>query len=143
MKLTRILIGEILESNPGFEKEIDKLKDKGATYIDSGDYGSVYLLNGKAVKVTTDEVELEHAQALEGKKTNNFVYIYDVQVINPKLGIITMDVMGKFKGEVPEEFIYNLEKEAKSLGIDPEELDIRPDNFMVHTKSGNIKMTDV
>jgi len=143
MKLTRILIGEILESNPGFEKEIDKLKDKGATYIDSGDYGSVYLLNGKAVKVTTDEVELEHAQALEGKKTNNFVYIYDVQVINPKLGIITMDVMGKFKGEVPEEFIYNLEKEAKSLGIDPEELDIRPDNFMVHPKSGNIKMTDV
>ena len=143
MKLTRILIGEILESNPGFEREIDKLKDKGATYIGSGDYGSVYLLNGKAVKVTTDEVELEHAQALEGKKTNNFVYIYDVQVINPKLGIITMDVMGKFKGEIPEEFIYNLEREAKLLGIDPEELDIRPDNFMVHPKSGKLKMTDV
>lgn len=143
MKLTRILIGEILESNPGFEREIDKLKDRGATYIDSGDYGSVYLLNGKAVKVTTDEVELEHAQVLEGKKTNNFVYIYDVQVINPKLGIITMDVMGKFKGEIPEEFIDNLEKEAKSLGIDPEELDIKPDNFMVHPKSGKIKMTDV
>ena len=143
MKLTRILIGEILESNPGFEREIDKLKDKGATYIGSGDYGSVYLLNGKAVKVTTDEVELEHAQVLEGKKTNNFVYIYDVQVINPKLGIITMDVMGKFKGEIPEEFIYNLEREAKLLGIDPEELDIRPDNFMVHPKSGKLKMTDV
>ena len=39
MKLTRILIGEILESNRGFEIEIDKLKEKGATYIGSGDYG--------------------------------------------------------------------------------------------------------
>ena len=46
-----------------------------------------------------------------------------------------------------QEDIYNtidaLEKEAKKLGIDPDELDIRPDNFMEDPSTGKIKMTDV
>ena len=143
MKLSHIILEGPLEYNPGFSKEIDKIQDKGGKYIDSGDYGSVYLLNGRAVKVTTDEVELEHAEILKGKKTNNFVHIHDVNIINNKLGIITMDVMGKYRGEISEEFIDKLEAEAKRLGIPPDELDIRPDNFMVDPKSGKIKMTDV
>ena len=143
MKLSKIILEGPLEYDPGFSREIDKIQDQGGKYIGSGDYGSVYLLNGKAVKVTTDEVEIEHAEILKGKKTNNFVYIYDVKKLDTKLGIITMEVMGEYKGEVPNEFIDALEKEASNLGIDPDELDLRPDNFMVHPKTGKLKMTDV
>ena len=81
MKTTRITLGEVLQYDPDFEAEVDKIKDQGGVYISdkpSGDYGTVFLLNGKAVKVTTDLVELEHAQKLKGKKTNNFAFIYDV-----------------------------------------------------------------
>ena len=54
-----------------------------------------------------------------------------------------MEVMGEYKGDIPEKFLQGLEKEALNYGIPPNELDIRPDNFMVHPKSGKIKMTDV
>jgi hypothetical protein len=143
MKLSQIIFEGPLQYDPDFNREIDKIQDQGGKYLGSGDYGSVYLLKGRAVKVTTDQDELDHAEILKGKKTNNFVYIYDVQRLGDKLGIITMEVMGDYKGEIPSEFLDALEREAERLGIDPEELDIRPDNFMVHPKSGNLKMTDV
>ena len=143
MKLSQIIFEGPVQYDPDFNREIDKIQDQGGKYLGSGDYGSVYLLKGRAVKVTTDQDELDHAEILKGKKTNNFVYIYDVQRLGDKLGIITMEVMGEYKGEIPSEFLDALEREAERLGIDPEELDIRPDNFMVHPKSGNLKMTDV
>lgn len=143
MKLSQIILEGPLQYDPDFNREIDKIQDQGGKYLGSGDYGSVYLLNGKAVKVTTDQDELDHAEILKGKKTNNFVYIFDVERLQDKLGIITMEVMGEYKGEIPNEFIDALEKEAERYGINPEELDIRPDNFMVHPKSGKLKMTDV
>jgi len=129
--------------DPDFEKQVDKLLDQGGKHLGSGDYGSAYLLNGRVYKVTTDEIELEHAQLLKGKKTNNFARIYDVEVINPKLGIIQMEVLGEFRGNIPEEWIDATEKEAKRLGIDPEELDFVGDNVMQHPKSGKLKMIDV
>ncbi len=143
MKLSQIILEGPLQYDPDFNREIDKIQDQGGKYLGSGDYGSVYLLNGKAVKVTTDSIELDHAEKIKGKKTNNFVYIFDVERLNDKLGIITMEVMGEYKGDIPEKFLQNLEKEALNYGIPPDELDIRPDNFMVHPKSGKIKMTDV
>ena len=57
-------------------------------YLGSGDYGSAYLLNGRVYKVTTDEIELQHAKILKGKRTNNFARIFDVEILEPKLGII-------------------------------------------------------
>ena len=143
MKLTRVLLEGPLAFDPDYNRQVDKIRDKGGIYLGSGDYGSVYLLNGRAVKVTTDEVEIEHAEILNGKKTNNFVKIHDVEVINPKLAIITMSNMAPYKGDIPDEFLDELEAEATRLGIDPEELDIRPDNFMVDPDSGKLKMTDV
>lgn len=146
MKTTRITLGEVLQYDPDFEAEVDKIKDQGGVYISdkpSGDYGTVFLLNGKAVKVTTDSVELEHAQKLEGKKTNNFAFIYDVEIIHNKLGIITMEVLAPLNQNIPEEWIDATEKEAKRLGIDPEELDFIGDNVMQHPKSGKLKMIDV
>ena len=143
MKLSKIILEGPLEYDPGFSREIDKIQDQGGKYLGSGDYGSVFLLNGKAVKVTTDEIEIEHAELLKGKKTNNFVYIYNVKPIDTKLAIIEMEVLGKFKGEIPEEFIIHTEAEAKRFGIDPSELDFVGDNVMIHPKSGKLKMIDV
>ena len=143
MRLSHVILGEILYYDPDFEKQVDKLLDQGGKHLGSGDYGSAYLLNGRVYKVTTDEIELEHAQLLKGKKTNNFARIYDVEVINPKLGIIQMEVLGEFRGNIPEEWIDATEKEAKRLGIDPEELDFIGDNVMQHPKSGKLKMIDV
>ena len=143
MKLSKIILEGPLQYDPDFNREIDKIQDQGGKYLGSGDYGSVYLLNGRAVKVTTDEIELDHAEILKGKKTNNFVYIYDVKVLEPKLGIIEMEVLGKFKGDIPEEFVDATKAEAQRFGIDPDELDFVGDNIMVHPKSGNLKMIDV
>lgn len=143
MKLSRIILEGPIGYDPEYNAIIDKIKDKGGKYLGAGDYGAVYLLGGRAVKVTTDEIEIEHALKLVGKKTKYFVHIYDVKEMNPKLGVITMDIMAPHRGEVPEEFLDALEKEAKKLGIDPDELDIRPDNFMEDPSTGKIKMTDV
>ncbi len=143
MKLSRIILEGPIGYDPEYNAIIDKIKDRGGKYLGAGDYGAVYLLGGRAVKVTTDEIEIEHALKLLGKKTKYFVHIHDVKEINPKLGVITMDIMAPHRGEIPEEFLDSLEKEAKKLGIDPDELDIRPDNFMEDPSTGKIKMTDV
>lgn len=142
MRLSNVILGEILYYDPEFEKEVDKITDRGGKHLGSGDYGSAYLLNGRVYKVTTDEIELEHAQLLKGKKTNNFAHIYDVEVIQPKLGIIQMEVLGEFKGEIPEEWVEAVEKEAERYNIDPKELDIRPSNIMVNQKK-HLKLVDI
>ena len=142
MRLSHVILGEILYYDPGFEKEVDKIQDLGGKHLGSGDYGSAYLLNGRVYKVTTDEIELEHAQILKGKKTNNLATIYDVEVINPKLGIIQMEVLGEYRGEIPEEWVDAVNREAEQHGIDPDELDIRPSNIMVNQKN-HLKLVDI
>jgi len=142
MRLSHVILGEILYYDPDFEREVERVKDQGGKYLGSGDYGSAYLLNGRVYKVTTDSIELEHAHILKGKKTNNFAHIYDVEEINEKLGIIQMEVLGEFKGEIPEEWIEATESEAKRFGISPDELDIRPSNVMVNQKN-HLKLVDI
>lgn len=142
MRLSHVILGEILYYDPDFEREVEKVKDQGGKYLGSGDYGSAYLLNGRVYKVTTDSIEIEHAHILKGKKTNNFAFIYDIEEINEKLGIIQMEVLGEFKGEIPEEWIEATEKEAKRLGLNPDELDIRPSNVMVNQKN-HLKLVDI
>ena len=136
------LIKEVIDPSREYRERVNDIIDQGGEYLGAGDYGSVYLVGDVVKKVTSDEVEIEHAQILKGKKTKYFVPILDIEVINPKLAVITMPNMNTFTGEIPEEFIIKLEQEAENLGIDPEELDIRPDNFMTDS-SGNLKMTDV
>lgn len=136
------ILKEVISPSQEYMERVNDIIDQGGEFLGSGDYGSVYLLGDIVKKVTSDEVEIEHAEILKGKKTEYFVTILDVEVVNPKLAIITMPNMEPFTGEIPEEFIEGLEQEAEQLGIDPEELDIRPDNFM-KDQSGNLKMTDV
>ena len=136
------ILKEVITPTQEYMERVNDIIDQGGEFIGSGDYGSVYLVGDVVKKVTSDEVEIEHAEILKGKQTEYFVPIIDVEVVNPKLAIITMPNMEPFTGEIPEEFIEGLEQEAEQLGIDPEELDIRPDNFM-KDQSGNLKMTDV
>lgn len=142
MRLSHVILGEILYYDPDFEREVERVKDQGGKYLGSGDYGSAFLLNGRVYKVTTDSIEIEHALILKGKKTNNFAHIYDVEEINEKLGIIQMEVLGEFKGDIPEEWIEATEAEAERMGIDPNELDIRPSNVMVNQKN-HLKLVDI
>ena len=143
MKLSQIIFEGPLQYDPDFNREIDKIQDQGGKYLGSGDYGSVYLLKGRAVKVTTDQDELDHAEILKGKKTNNFVYIYDIRVINDRLAVITMEDLEEFEGEVPQKFIQAAEQEAEKYGIDPDELDFIGNNIMFDPKLGRLKMVDV
>ncbi len=136
------ILREVIDPSREYKERVNNIIDQGGEYLGAGDYGSVYLVGNIVKKVTSDEVEIEHAQILQGKKTKYFVPILDVEVVNPKLAIISMPNMNPYSGEIPEQFIEKLEQEAESLGIDPEELDIRPDNFMTDDK-GSLKMTDV
>mgnify|MGYP002621253534 CR=1 FL=1 len=146
MRLKDIILDEGITYDPEYNKLVDKLKDRGGVYKGSGDYGSVYFLKGKAYKVTTDQDELDHAEVIEGKKTNNFVYIYEVKRVNDKLGIIVMEILSELDdpaNEITDEYIEDLKKEAAKFGIDPEELDVRDSNFMKHPRTGKVKHIDV
>lgn len=146
MRLKDIILDEGITYDPEYNKLVDKLKDRGGVYKGSGDYGSVYFLKGKAYKVTTDQDELDHAEVIEGKKTNNFVYIYEVKRVSDKLGIIVMEILSELDdpaNEITDEYIEDLKKEAAKFGIDPEELDVRDSNFMKHPRTGKVKHIDV
>jgi hypothetical protein len=140
------ILKEIVDPTQEFQELIDDIVDQGGEYVGEGDYGVVFLVGDKIVKVTTDSEELEDAQKIKGQKTKYFVYIYDVEVRNPKLGIITMENLQPYTADpdtVPIDDIYD---EADSLGISPD-LEgsggsIKMDNVM-QDKRGNVKIIDV
>lgn len=139
-------------ASSAFTDAVKSIKDMGGEFIGSGDYGKVFQVGDKVMKVTTDETELEHAEILKGKTTRNFVAILDVEIIKNSIGVITMQDMDPLSpsDEIDEDFVEDLQAEAESLGIDPDELDmwvnvdkIKRDNFMKDPATGKIKMVDV
>ena len=140
------ILKEIVDPTQEFQELINDIVDKGGEYLGEGDYGVVFLVGDKVKKVTTDSEELEDAQKIKGKKTKYFVYIHDVEVSNPKLGIITMDNLEPYTADpntVPIEDIYD---EAETLGIYPD-LEgpggsIKMDNVM-QDRTGKVKIIDV
>ena len=117
MKILQI-IKEVITPTQEYQKEVEKIKAAGGTPLgDPGNYGATFLVQGKAVKVTTDSEELEDAQAIEGLNTKYFVKIHEVQVIEPNLGIITMDRLYPYQGSEQEIPIDEIEEEADLLGI--------------------------
>jgi hypothetical protein len=140
------IIKEIISPTQEYQELVNDIIDQGGEYIGEGDYGAVFLVGDKVMKVTTDSEELEDAQKIKGQKTKYFVHIYDVEVRNPKLGIITMDNLQPYTaspGSIPIEDIYD---EADNLGISPD-LEgpggsIKMDNVM-QDRNGNIKVIDV
>ena len=145
IKLISIL-KEIISPTQEYQELVDDIVDQGGEYVGEGDYGVVFLVGDKIMKVTTDSEELEDAQKIKGQKTKYFVYIHDVEVRNPKLGIITMENLEPYTASlntVPIEDIYD---EADNLGISPD-LEgpggsIKMDNIM-QDRNGNIKVIDV
>ena len=145
MKLFSI-IKEIISPTQEYQELVNDIIDQGGEYIGEGDYGAVFLVGDKVMKVTTDSEELEDAQQIKQQKTKYFVYIYDVEVRNPKLGIITMENLQPFTGSEQDVPIEEIEEEADMLGIYPD-LEgpggsIKMDNLM-QDKTGRIKVIDV
>lgn len=145
IKLISIL-KEIIEPTQEYQELVDDIVDAGGEYVGEGDYGVVFLVGDKVKKVTTDSEELEDAQQIKGVKTKYFVYIYDVEVRNPKLGIITMDNLEPFTGSEQDVPIDDIMEEADLLGIYPD-LEgpggsIKMDNLM-QDRRGRIKVIDV
>ena len=145
MKILSIL-KEIVQPSEDYYNLVDKIKQQGGKFLGSGDYGAAYLIGDRVVKVTTDSQELEDAQKIKGQKTKYFVHIYDVEVRNPKLGIITMDNLQPFTGSEQDVPIDDIMEEADLLGIYPD-LEgpggsIKMDNVM-QDRNGNIKVIDV
>lgn len=145
MKLLSIL-KEILDPTQEYQELVNDIIDQGGEYLGEGDYGVVFKVGDKVIKVTTDSEELEDAQQIKGQRTKYFVYIYDVEVRNPKLGIITMEDLEPFTGSEKDVPIDEIAEEADMLGIYPD-LEgpggsIKMDNLM-QDKTGKIKVIDV
>ena len=145
MKLLSIL-KEILDPTQEYQQLVNDIIDQGGEYLGEGDYGAVFLVGDKVVKVTTDSEELEDAQQIKQQRTKYFVYIYDVEVKNAKLGVITMEDLQPFTGDEKDIPIDDIMEEADLLGIYPD-LEgpggsIRISNLM-QDKRGRIKVIDV
>jgi hypothetical protein len=141
------ILKEVLEPTQEYQELVNDIVDQGGEYLGEGDYGAVFLVGNKVKKVTTDSEELEDAQQIKGQKTKYFVYIYDVEVRNPKLGIITMDNLEPFTGSEQDVPIDDIMEEADMLGIYPD-LEgpggsIKMYNIMQDRYYGNIKVIDV
>jgi len=140
------ILKEILDPTQEYQELVDDIVDQGGEYVGEGDYGVVFLLGDRIVKVTTDSEELEDAQKIKGQKTKYFVYIYDVEVRNPKLGIITMENLEPYTADPDEIPIDEIMEEADQLDIYPD-LEgpggsIKIDNIM-QDRRGKIKIIDV
>ena len=140
------ILKEIFDPTQEYQELVNDIIDQGGEYLGEGDYGAVFLVGDKVKKVTTDSEELEDAQQIKGQKTKYFVYIHNVEVRNPKLGIITMENLQPFTGSEKDVPIDDIMEEADMLGIYPD-LEgpggsIKMDNLM-QDKTGRIKVIDV
>ena len=140
------ILKEVISPTQEYQELVNDIVDQGGEYLGEGDYGAVFLVGNRVKKVTTDSEELEDAQQIKGQKTKYFVHIYDVEVRNPKLGIITMDNLQPFTGSEKDVPIDEILEEADMLGIYPD-LEgpggsIKMDNIM-QDKTGKIKIIDV
>jgi hypothetical protein len=75
-----------------YRELVDAIKGKyDAKYLGSGDNGvALGLPNGKVIKVTTDSVELEHAETLKNTNFTSIIPIEKVKIIKDNLGYIVM-----------------------------------------------------
>jgi len=140
------ILREVVQSTPEYEQQVEKIKQQGGKFLGSGDYGAVFLVGDKVLKVTTDSDELEDAEKIKGLQTKYFVHIYDVEIINTKLGIITMEDLEFYTADPDEIPIDDIMAEADELDIYPD-LErpggkIKLDNVM-QDKQGNVKIVDV
>lgn len=150
---------------------LDKYRfDQEWTYVGRGQNGSVYRKGDVAIKITTDEVELEHAKEAEGKTFPSLNPISNVEIHSPNLGTyntpylspVPSEVKGaidKYAKEIMEyietkddsllqglpkllqKFFKQVRIDFQKAGIPLDETDIQGDNVMVDSK-GKLKLID-
>ena len=125
-----------------YQELVNGIKDKyNATYLGSGDNGVAWELpSGKVIKVTTDSVELEHAETLKNTNFTSIIPIEKVKIIKDNLGYIVM--MNATKLTSTERIsIEDAEKDVEAYLFDNDqealrrlERDTKLHNFVVSIK---------
>jgi len=140
------ILKEILTPTQDYQDLVEKVKQQGGKFLGSGDYGSAFLLGDKVLKITTDGEEIEDAKQIKQVKTKYFAYIYDVEEINPKLAVITMEYLQPYTAAPDTVPIEEIELEAERLNIYPDLQgpggSIKMDNVM-QDRTGKVKIIDV
>lgn len=105
-----------------YQELVNGIKDKyNATYLGSGDNGvALELPSGKVIKVTTDSVELEHAETLKGKNFDAIIPIEKVKIIKDDLGYIVMTNAEKLASE-EETLLKDMKDDVEAYLFDEDE----------------------
>ena len=105
-----------------YQELVNGIKDKyNATYLGSGDNGvALELPSGKVIKVTTDSVELEHAETLKDKNFDVIIPIEKVKIINKDLGYIVMANADKLPSE-EETLLQDMKNDVETYLFDEDE----------------------
>lgn len=150
---------------------LDKYRfDPEWDFVGRGQNGSVYKKGNVAIKITTDEVELEHAEMAEDYNKPSLAPISNVNIIHQSLGTYEMpvlksipgtaeDTINKYHREITEyietgdssviaslpkalqKFFSQVRKDFQSIGIPLDETDIQGANVMQDSR-GNLKLID-
>ena len=168
MKLLDIL-KEVI-STPAMKAEIYKLEDQGWRRVGQGDWGIVLEKGEDVKKVTTDPLEIEHAEKLLGHSSPHIIPILGLQKISDRLAILDMpnameignDEKDLIQQATPaaeayiidgeEDALNNIPDSLKSFvvgvrqafidaGIETDEIDWSPYNVMKY--KGNYVLVDV
>jgi hypothetical protein len=81
-------------------------------HVGSGQNGAVYARGNEAVKITTDEYELQHAKKVEGKQFASLAPIWDVELVKPDLGTYKMPLLQP----VPADIAEKVDSAVKEIG---------------------------
>jgi hypothetical protein len=102
-----------------YQELVNGIKNKyNATYLGAGDNGvALELPSGKVIKVTTDSVELEHAEALKDTPSDVIIPIEKVKIVNKDLGYIIMAGADKLTSE-EETLLRSTKVKAEAYLID-------------------------
>jgi len=168
MKLLAILKEVIM--TPALTAQVYKLEDEGWRRIGQGDWGIVLEKGEDVKKITTDSLEIEHAEKLLGHTSSHIIPILGLEKVSDKLAIIDMpnameignDEKDLIKDAKPaaEAYIIDGEEDALSnipdslkdlvvdirqafikAGIETDEIDWSPYNVMKY--KGNYVLVDV
>ena len=105
-----------------YQELVNGIKDKyNATYLGSGDNGvALELPSGKVIKVTTDSVELEHAETLKDKNFDAIIPVEKVKIIKDDLGYIIMTNAEKLTSE-EETLLKDMKDDVEAYLFDEDE----------------------
>ena len=128
MKLLDIL-KEVI-STPAMKALVYKLEEEGWRRVGQGDWGIVLEKGEQVKKVTTDPLEIEHAEKLLGNSLPSIIPILGLEKISDKLAILDMpnameignDEKDLIKQATPAAEAYIIDGEEDALNDLPDSL---------------------